>query len=173
MDDAERRVAILDAVGDDAERHEVVYLIELDTLALELLVDAVEALQAPVNLLERNLRFAQFRRDRLFEVVDFGFGGFPLALHLGRERLIAGRIEVPERQLFELVLDLAHAEPVRDGRVDVERLLRGPPLPVFRHVRKGAHVVETVGELHEDDADVVDHREQHFPEILGLPLLAR
>ena len=120
MDDAERGVAILDAVGDDAERHEVVDLIELDALAPELLVDAVETLQAPVNLLERDLRFAQFRGDGLLEVVDLGFGGFPLAFDLRRERLIAGRIEVLEGQLFELILDLAHAEPVRDRRVDVD-----------------------------------------------------
>ena len=33
--------------------------------------------------------------------------------------------------------------------------------------------MEAVGELDEDDADVVDHREQHLAEVLGLPLLAR
>ena len=32
--------------------------------------------------------------------------------------------------------------------------------------------MEAVGELDQDDADVVDHREQHLPEVLGLPLLA-
>ena len=36
-----------------------------------------------------------------------------------------------------------------------------------------AHVVQAVGELDEDDADVVDHREQHLAEVLRLPLLAR
>ena len=64
VDDAERRVAVLHAVGDDAQRHEVVDLIELDALALELLVDAVEALQPAVDLLDRNLRLAQLRGDR-------------------------------------------------------------------------------------------------------------
>ena len=33
--------------------------------------------------------------------------------------------------------------------------------------------MQPIGELHEDDADVVDHREQHLPEVLGLPLFAR
>jgi hypothetical protein len=37
----------------------------------------------------------------------------------------------------------------------------------------GAHVVEAVGELDEDDADVIHHRQQHLAEVLGLPLLAR
>ena len=35
------------------------------------------------------------------------------------------------------------------------------------------HVVQAVGELHQDDADVVDHRQQHLAEVLGLALLAR
>ena len=118
-------------------------------------------------------RLAQLGDDGLLEVVDFGFGRLPLVLDLGGQRLIAGRIEVFERQLLELVLDLAHPEPVGDGRVDVERFLRRALLPVFGHVRQRTHVVKAIGELDEDDADVVDHREQHLAEVLGLPLLAR
>ena len=33
--------------------------------------------------------------------------------------------------------------------------------------------MKPIGELHEDDADIVNHREQHLAEILRLPLLAR
>ena len=54
VNDAERRVAVLHALGDDAQRHEVVDLIELDALALELLIDAVEALQPAVDLRDGN-----------------------------------------------------------------------------------------------------------------------
>ena len=32
--------------------------------------------------------------------------------------------------------------------------------------------MEAIGELHQDDPDVVDHRQQHLAEVLGLPLLA-
>ena len=87
--------------------------------------------------------------------------------------LIRGRLEVAERQLLELVLDAAHAEAVGDRRVDVERLLRDAHALVVGHVLQRAHVVEAIGELDEDDADVVDHREQHLAEVLRLPLLGR
>ena len=89
VNDAERRVAVLHAVGDDAQRHEVVDLIELDALALELLIDAVEALQPAVDLLDRNLGLAQLRDDGLLQVVDLGFGRLALALDFGRQRLVA------------------------------------------------------------------------------------
>ena len=65
MDDAERGVAVLHAVGDDAQRDEVVHLVELDALPLELLADAVEPLQASVHVQHRYLRLAQLGRDRL------------------------------------------------------------------------------------------------------------
>ena len=96
-----------------------------------------------------------------------------LGLDLRAQRLVRLRLEILERQLLELVLDLAHPEPVGDRRVDVERLLRDLDAPLFRQVLERPHVVEPVGELDEDDADVVHHRQQHLAEVLGLPLLAR
>jgi hypothetical protein len=76
-------------------------------------------------------------------------------------------------ELLELVLDLAHPEAVGDRRVDVERLLGDLDAPLLGQVVERAHVVEPIGELDEDDADVVHHRQQHLAEVLGLPLLAR
>ena len=83
------------------------------------------------------------------------------------------RLEVLERQLLELVLDLAHPEPVGDRRVDVARLLRDLDPALLRQVVQRPHVVEPIGELDQDDADVVHHRQQHLAEVLGLALLAR
>ena len=45
--------------------------------------------------------------------------------------------------------------------------------PLLRQVVERPHVVQAVGQLDEDDADVVDHREQHLAEVLRLALLAR
>ena len=42
-----------------------------------------------------------------------------------------------------------------------------------RHRVQRAHVVQPVGELDQDDADVLRHREQHLAEALGLRVLAR
>ena len=90
-----------------------------------------------------------------------------------RSASIRPRLEVLERQLLELVLDLAHPEPVGDRRVDVARLLRDLEPALLGQVVQRPHVVEPVGQLDEDHADVVDHRQQHLAEVLGLPLLAR
>jgi hypothetical protein len=35
-------------------------------------------------------------------------------------------------------------------------------------ISERAHVVQAIGQLHDDDADVIDHGQQHFAEALGL-----
>ena len=60
---------------------------------------------------------------------------------------------------------------MRERRVDVERLLRDALLRVRLHVRQRPHVVRAVGQLHQDDPDVLGHRHQHLAEVLRLLLL--
>ena len=136
-------------------------------------MDAPQALDAAVDLDDRNLRLVQLGGDRLLQLADQPFGRAPLRIDLGAQRLVRLRLEVAERQLFELVLDLAHAEAVGDRRVDVAGLLRDLDAALLGQVVERPHVVEPVGELDEDDPDVVHHRQQHLAEVLRLALLAR
>ena len=46
MNDAERGIAVLHIVGDDAQREQVVDLVDRDSLLLELQVDGIEPLDA-------------------------------------------------------------------------------------------------------------------------------
>ena len=78
-----------------------------------------------------------------------------------------------EREILELPLHLVDAEPVRERRVDLERLLRLLHLLLLAEVLDRAHVVEPVRELDQDHADVLRHRDDHLAVVLGLRLLAR
>ena len=51
--------------------------------------------------------------------------------------------------------------------------LRDPNLFLARKILQRAHVMHPVGELHQDYAKVVDHREQHLANALRLAFLAR
>ena len=44
--------------------------------------------------------------------------------------------------------------------------------PLLGQVMERPHVVEPIRELHQDDADVIHHRQQHLAEVLSLALLA-
>ena len=88
-----------------------------------------------------------------------------------QDLLVGLRLQVLEREVLQLAAHFAHAEPVRDGRVDLDGLLRDALLPLRGQVAQRAHVVQAVGQLHHDDADVVHHRQQHLADALGLALL--
>ena len=78
------------------------------------------------------------------------------------------RVEHREREVFELPLHVADAEPVRERCVDVDGLLRDALLLLLRERRDRAHVVEAVGELDDEDADVLRHRDEHLAHRRGL-----
>ena len=116
VDDAERGVAVLHASGDDAEGDEVVDLVEVDLLPLQLQVDAVEALDAAVDLRARAP--APRRASAGWSACSSSMTpsvARRLLSTLASQRLVGDAARGAERELLELVLDLAHAQPVGDG----------------------------------------------------------
>ena len=75
---------------------------------------------------------------------------------------------VLEREIFELRFDAIQTQPVGKGRKDVKRFAHNLILSRRRHRIEGAHVVESVGDFHQDDANVVAHGEENLLERLRL-----
>ena len=88
------------------------------------------------------------------------------------ELLVGEGIGVAEGEVFELAAEFAHAEAVGERSVDVEGLPGDLLALLGLEVLEGAHVVEAVGELDDDDADVGDHGEEHLAYVLGLLVFA-
>ena len=61
-----------------------------------------------------------------------------------------------------------HAHAAGERRIDVERLLGDAPPRLGRPIRERAHVVQPVGELDEQHADVVGDGQQELAQVLGL-----
>ena len=85
---------------------------------------------------------------------------------------VLARVERLEREVLELPLHRVDPEPVRERRVDLERLARLLHLLLLAEVLDRAEVVQPVGELDEDDPEVLGHRQDHLPVVLRLGLLA-
>ena len=108
------------------------------------------------------------RRHHLAEVVlALGLAGrdhlFDLGVTLGVQRR--------EAEVLELPLDLLDTEAVRQRRVDVEGLLGDGALAGHRHHRDRAHVVQSVGQLDQQHAPVLGHRDEHLADRRGLLVL--
>ena len=91
------------------------------------------------------------RRMRL-DLRDVALARRALRLDELGDLLVALRLQVAEREVLELPLDLPDAEAVGQRRVDLHRLLRGADALLGRLGVERAHVVEAVGELDDDDA---------------------
>ena len=79
-----------------------------------------------------------------------------------------------EGQRLHLVHDLVHADALGQRGVDIHRLAGDPPaLVAVGHVMQRAHVVQPVGELDQQHADVVAQREQELAQILRGALILR
>ena len=171
MDRTERRVAIAHRLADHAQRHEVVDLAELLALALHLLVDGPVVLGAPVDLEALEPHALELVRERLDGLRQVALAHLAALGHHARDTLIRLGLEVEEGEVLELPLDGAHAQAVGERRVHVHRLARLEEPAVLAQRRKRAHVVQAVGELHDDDADVARHGEEHLAEVERLLLV--
>ena len=90
---------------------------------------------------------------------------------LGQDR-VAPRPQVPEGKFLQFAIGLVEAQPMRDGRVDLERFTSDAAPLLARRIVQRAHVVGAVGQLDEDHAHIARHRQQHLAEGLGLVLFA-
>jgi hypothetical protein len=82
-------------------------------------------------------------------------------------------LEIAQREIFEIPLHAPDAQAMRDRRVDLERLARDVLLFHRRERAQRAHVVQPVGQLDDDDADVFGHRQEHLAQVLDLRVLFR
>ena len=170
MDDAQRLVAVFDLSQNNAEGDEVKDLLEFQVLGPHLPVDAVEVLRPAADPPRQPVGGQLFGDDR----ADFLNVLLPLFFFPGDgvgELLVFLRVEVSQGEVFQFRLDAVDSQPAGDRGVDIQGLLGNFDLVFLRQILEGAHVVEPVGQLDDDDADVLGHGQEHLPEVLGLLLL--
>ena len=176
VDHAQGAVAFLLGIDDRAKRHDVGKLLEADVPFGHLAPDRIGMLLAP-----RNLRFdAAARQEELQPRSDLGDPVAAARLQrlqpLG-DRFIRLGLELAKRQRLHLDHEFVHADPLRERGVDIHRLLGdAAALLGLRDVVKRAHVVQAIGELDQQHANIVGHRQQELAQvfrgalILGLRL---
>ena len=169
---AEGAIAGVHAIDFDAEDARRGDVGERAPLRLHLAVDGIEVTAprpypgvdalAPQGALDGAL---QLRHHRVAMAVN-GFRRPPDAVRAQREQRL-------ERQFLELDAHQIHAEAVGDGGVEVQRFAGDQAALLQRHDADGAHVVQAVGELDENHAQIARRRHRHLLEVLGLRFGAR
>ena len=161
MNGAEGGIAVAHGIGDDAHGQQVVNLTECTGLPLRFQMNGVKALDAAFYVGGQAV-FSEILAD--------------VFLHLGQEALkllaaigdfaaqfgVGDRFQIAKGQVFEIAADGAHAQPVGDGSVNIERLAGDTRLLFRPEKAKSAHVVQPVSQLDQYHADVADHGQEHF-----------
>src|SRR5207302_8296359 len=153
---AERGVAGGHVVDDRAYRENVVHLFEADALAAHLLRDRPEVLRAPREL-RADAGLLELVAEGLHRLVDVALADLPSCRELLRDLAVVLGLDVLEREILELPLDLPDAQAVRARRVNIHRPARDALLLFRRTRRQRAHIVEADAELDDQDAEVVGH----------------
>ena len=167
---AEHVVAVRNRVHDHTHRADVVDLVDRLVLGVHLAVDRVDVLDARGDRVF-DVRFLELGADALLNALEELLVLFALGFQALDDLVVADRVEHFEAQVLEFPLDAAHAQTVRDGRIDLHRLERLVALFSLGQVLEGARVVQAVGQLDQDDADVLGHCHEHLAQVLKLLLL--
>ena len=167
MHDAERRIAVGDRIDQHAHRAHVVELVERQPLALHLAPDAVDVFRAAGDV-GLDLHLGELGAQGRDDFLDVALAIAALRRQPAGDALVVVRIEVAEAPVFELPLELPHAEAVRERRVDLSGLV-GQPLPLgLGRILALAQLVQLSRELDQHQSRIGDDREQHLAQGFGL-----
>ena len=155
-------VAIAHRMRDDAQCHQVVDLGEFLALALHLLVDGPIVLGAAIDLEALQANAVELVGERLDGLGQIAFANLARLRHHARDALVGIGLQVEEGQVLELPLNRAHAQTVGQGRIHVHGLASLKQATVLAKGRQRTHVMQAVGKLNDNDADVLGHGEEHL-----------
>ncbi len=167
--DAKRRVAVTHLRHQNPHRAHVIDLTKIDALALHLAPDRVDMFCPASDVgVDRRLfqRLTQLSHHRINVLLA-------IETTLVQQRgnlLVLGRFEIAEGEVFQLPLDMADAEAVRQRRVDVEYFAGHTVALFFRRILDRPNGAGTFSQLDQRDAHIIHQGDQHLAQVLDLRL---
>ncbi len=157
---------------EDAEGHDIRQLFERDVLALHFFPDGIFGLLAPVNA-GFEAAFAQFFHQLVDDTGNDHVAPFVAQIvQTGGNTLARFGVQRLEGNILKLFLDFMHADTLGERRVNLQRF-KTDAAALFRlgNMMQRAHVMQAVGQLDQQHADVFGHRKDEFAEIFRLLFL--
>ncbi len=167
----ERLIAVSDRIYEDQHTGDVVVVTRLEAALLRPLVDREEVARPDRDpgVDASILKTALQRGDDSGNLAGGALRGAEVVDHLLYPPVLAG-IQDCERTVLQLPLDHTHAEPMRQGREDLEGHPGDARLLGRRLEAESPHVVETIGNLDDKNPIVLGKGDDQFPQGLRLGL---
>ncbi len=167
MHHAQRGIAGGDIVDHYPHRTDVVQLVERQPLLLHLPPDAVDVLRAATDLGLDALR-NQLARQHLLDILDVALAGDAGFVDFPSNAPVGLRLQVAERQVLQLPLQLPDAQAVGQWRVDVACQLRQRAALLVVQLVGRAHPRQLPGQQDRHHAQVADDRQQQPAQALAV-----
>ena len=135
---------------------------------MHLAVDAVGVLHTAVNRAVGDMKLLHARNNLILDGCHEFVVLRALALKFANDILVGDGVQIFQRQVLQLPFHLLHTEAVCNGCVNLHRFI-GFFLLLFRGlVLHRTHIVQTVCNLDENNADVLAHGKEHLTQIFHL-----
>ncbi len=167
MNHAQGRITVANGVGNHAHGKEVVNLVDRAMLAQALLMDGIKPLDPALDFRGDSI-FFQALANGVLQFLQEGLKFLALGNNGFLQFLVGLRLEVAKCKVFQFAANQAHPQAMRNRGVNIERLPRDALLFFGRKKTQRAHVVQAVGKLDHNDANVVDHGQEHLADVFGL-----
>ncbi len=146
-------------------------LFKFNLLFDDLVMNRADMLEATLDLTVYVV-FFEYILKVFLDIIDIRVRFTPVLFNFFCKFFINLRIQVAERQIFQLALEPADTKPVCQRGINVSRLLGNFPAPFFILVSQSTHIVQAVSKLDQNHPDIARHSEQHLAEIFSLTFFA-
>ena len=169
MDQTQHVIAVGQRLDDHAGGADIIQLRKTQILTVQLTVNAVNTLQTGLYL-TLNAHLIQLFDDSSLGFVQKIGKTVVLLLQIVGNLLITHGIQDLQTAVFQLPLNILDTQTVGQGRINLHGFHRDIPLFLFPLELNGAHIVQTVGQLDHDHANVLCHGNEHLAQVFHLLL---
>ena len=162
MHGAQNRIAVAHRFHDNAHRDEVVNLGKALATLRHLLIDGIQVLRAAGDMRVSDAHARQLGIERFDNGSQIRLTLVAALGDQAADLLELRRLKVIKREVFKLPLDGADTQPMRDRRINFKRLARLEDASILLQRAQGAHIVQAVGELDNNHANVFAHGNEHL-----------
>jgi len=161
MNDSENGVTVLDRIDDDPDSHQVIDFAELFFRVLHFVINRVNMLRTSIDF-RCDLHIIEYFVDLFDDRTDECFPLRPFLFHHRDDPVVLLRIDITQTDILKLPLDRRNPETMGKRRKDFKCLFCLLDLLFLDHVLQCPHVVQTVSEFDQNDANVFCHRDKHL-----------
>ncbi len=164
---AQRRITILQFVGDDANRAHVEQFVKREVFLLHLAPDAVDMFRTAAHF-RVDAGDAHLVTQIVDEITNVLLAHNAALRELLGDLFVGIRLLITESVIFDFPFELTNAQAVCQRRVDVGTLFRGRAADLIWLIFHFTQVTDAFSQLDDHAAEIIHHREQHAAHVIDL-----